>query len=303
MALTDLTFGSAEEMSQFFHNTFGFRIECRKLGIEASQTFYRLNNIGENLLTKSLKGSGAFYVPNCQYVPDEFWAFELDHMPRFMEGIHIQSNELIIQRGAHALVTTTFVDACGICVVDSDVQRLFSDKALTIIQDCGSLRIPAEAQERFRAFHAEVEAEQHTIAKVCQFLSDLIEESTEQFNNKRVEGWSMGCELVELAHSQTPDTLLKLPDLSKLLLSNKNKISEMSKEIFNLTPMQLVRNIRLWQCKNFLSDPQAMDHAGLNSVEAVRMAYGFSNRQSFRDQYQALFGSNPVDDAKKQKNN
>lgn len=298
MALVDLTFGSAEEMCQFFQDTFGFKIECQKLGIEASQTRYKLNDIDGKLMTKSLKGSGAFYVPNCQYAPGEFWAFELDQMPRFMEGIHIQPNELIIQRGAHALVTTTFVDACGICVLDSDMQRLFSEKALAIVQDCGSLRIPVEAQERFRAFHAEVEAEQQSVEAVCQFLSDLIEESTEQFNNKRVEGWLMGCELVELAHSQTPENLLKLPDLTQLLLSNKNKVGAVSKELFGLTPMQVVRNVRLWQCRNLLSDSEAMDRAGLTSVEAVRTAYGFSNRQSFRDQYAELFGRNPVDDAR-----
>ena len=295
MRLVDLSFGCAEEMCQFFEDTFGFKIECQKLGIEASQTRYKLNDINGQLLTKSLKGSGAFYVPNCQYAPDEFWAFEIDRMPRFMEGIHIQPGELIIQRGSHALVTATFVDACGVCVLDSVMQRLFTPRARAIVQDCGSLQISPDAQDQFRAFHAEVEVEQHSVEKVCQFLSKLIEASTQQFNNKRVEGWQMGVELVELAHSQTPDNLLKLPDVSRMLLSNKNKVSATAKTLFDLTPMQLVRNVRLWQCRNLLADGSSMKKAGLASVEAVRIAYGFSNRKDFNERYERLFNEIPTE--------
>jgi AraC-like DNA-binding protein len=208
----------------------------------------------------------------------------------------MQSDELSIVIGEKFIVKSTMVNQRSLTLLYDDVKKYFSDEALETMGSCSSARLTVEEQHHFFEFIEECSQGQHDVKAACLFMSALLDGSLNRFNNQKVEGWDMGVQMVEIAHSQTPESLIKLPDLTQLLLSNKNKVSEISKNLFQLTPMQLIRRVRLNQIRNLLKDPKAMEQNGFKSIEAVRLRYGFSNRKNFNEQYADMFGCKPTDD-------
>ena len=119
-------------------------------------------------------------------------------------------------------------------------------------------------------------------AQIQRLMKDA---SFEPFS--RDADWEMSTELIRIAHSQTPEERIKLPDLSRLLLTNKDKLTQTSNELLGITPMALLRNARLQQCRYLIQE-------GNKSIEQIRISYGFSNRKDFNNRYAALFDELPT---------
>ena len=125
-----------------------------------------------------------------------------------------------------------------------------------------------------------------TAPECAEQIQRLMKEaSMEPFS--RDADWEMSTELIRIAHSQTPEERIKLPDLSRLLLTNKDKITQTSNELLGITPMALLRNARLQQCRYLIQQ-------GDQSIEQIRLNYGFSNRKDFNERYASLFGELPT---------
>ena len=126
-----------------------------------------------------------------------------------------------------------------------------------------------------------------TALRLAERIQGLMKDASfEPFS--RDADWEMSTELIRIAHSQTPEERIKLPDLSRLLLTNKDKITQTSNELLGITPMALLRNARLQQCRYLIQQ-------GGQSIEQIRISYGFSNRKDFNDRYSALFDELPTE--------
>jgi AraC-like DNA-binding protein len=273
----------------------GLNIQVTQLGLGACETVWNCSNLDDKMMISSAVGGGATATRVLSF-SDEHISFTFDPQTLFIDGVCMQDDELAILIGEKFVVKSTMVNQRSLTLLYSDIKQYFSDEALETMGSCSSARLSSKEKHKFLEFHEECRQGQHEAKTACQFMSSLLDGSLERFNNEKVEGWDMGVEMVELAHSQTPENLIKLPDLSKMLLTNRNKISEVSKRFFELTPMQLIRLVRLQQCRSLLKDTNAMKKHEFTSIEDVRTRYGFSNRKAFNEQYTELFNISPVDD-------
>ena len=287
MPLIQVQYKTADELRAFGVGELGLANQpVQLLGREAgSHSLSMYVAPDQRVMSYHFKAFGALAGP-LQYAPDDYISFGIDNQDIFCEGVHMGPQDLRIGRGMNYLVTSTFWNARFIHIREADAKLFFSDEALDRMTCCSVQLSPAE-KSRFAAFHAQVEQGQLEVAEVCHFLSDLLDDSLRQFRNQKVEGWDLGVELVQIAHSQTPEERIRLPDLTRMLLSNKDKITEVSKTLFQLTPMQLLRHVRLRQCRYLIQEG--------SSIEQARLNYGFSNRKDFNERYQGLFGELPTE--------
>jgi AraC-like DNA-binding protein len=273
----------------------GLDIQVTQLGLGACETVWKCSSLDDRMMVSSAVGGGATATRVLPF-SDQHITFLFDPQTLFVDGVCMQSDELAILMGEKFVVKSTMVNQKSLTLLYSDIKQYFSDQALEIMGSCSSARLTPEEKRRFLEFHEECRQGQHEVKAACLFMSALLDLSLERFNNQKVDGWDMGVEMIQLAHSQTPENLIKLPDLSKLLLTNRNKVSAISKRFFELTPMQLIRLVRLQQCRNLFKDANARKKHGLKSIEEVRSRYGFSNRKDFNEKYTELFNHSPVDD-------
>ena len=287
MTLVRVSYDSSEELRQFGERELGLgNPPVQPIGREAaSHSLAMYVSADQSVMAYHFQAFGALASP-LQSAPDDYISLGIDDQDIFAEGIQMGPRDLRIGRGLNYLVTTTFWNARYIHIREADAQRYFSDQAIARM-DCCCVALSQQEKQRFAAFHAEVEQDQHSTAAICGFLSDLLDGSLKQFRNTKVDGWDLGLELIQIAHSQVPEERIKLPDLTRMLLSNKDKVTEVSKTLFQVTPMQLLRNARLRQCRNMI-----MEGAG---IQEPRLLYGFSNRKDFNDKYKALFGELPTE--------
>ena len=118
-------------------------------------------------------------------------------------------------------------------------------------------------------------------------INKLVTSDLKRDTNQHCD-WNLTADLIRIAHSQVEEERLKLPDLSKLLLSNKDKITQISNDVMGITPMTLLRNARLHQCRHLIQKQK-------KSITEARVAYGFSNRKDFNERYERLFGESPTE--------
>ena len=90
-----------------------------------------------------------------------------------------------------------------------------------------------------------------------------------------------------------PLTAISLKDLSKTLLKSPSSITKASREQFGVSPMQLLKQIRLQQVQKLLMDPEQQQQLGTQSIHAIAKRYGFTAPNHFARDYKTMFGENP----------
>ena len=105
---------------------------------------------------------------------------------------------------------------------------------------------------------------------------------------KEKNSWEIVAKVIRLAHNQTAEERLNLPMLLKKLLTNKDKLTKEVKDLTGVTPMTVLRNARLHQCRYLIQQRN-------QTIEQIRLRYGFSNRKDFNTRYQAMFGELPTE--------
>ena len=92
---------------------------------------------------------------------------------------------------------------------------------------------------------------------------------------------------------QNPHDVITLDRLSELLFASRTTISHGCRELFGIGPMSLLKQIRLQQVQNALSNPDFQDQIGLNKVQDIAGYYGFQSRNHFARDYRSSFGESP----------
>ncbi|WP_156098125.1 helix-turn-helix transcriptional regulator [Synechococcus sp. KORDI-100] len=90
-----------------------------------------------------------------------------------------------------------------------------------------------------------------------------------------------------------PTEAISLETLSKTLLKSPSSITKASREQFGVSPMQLLKQIRLQQVQNLLTDPEQQQQLGTLSIHAIAKRFGFTAPNHFARDYKTMFGENP----------
>ena len=212
-------------------------------------------------------------------------SFQLFTAPAFAHGVLINPTELMFAQDiGYATVAHAAHKAYSLTIKT----ELLSDEAKEILAGGGnSIQLTSDqANEITQFFDAIADGQKEDKKTVAALLNKAMRKDQKRDINQH-SAWEIGAELIRIAHSQTPEDKIKLPDLSRLMLSNKDKITKASHELMGVTPMVLLRNARLHQCRHLIQHGE--------SVEQARRAFNFSNRKDFNERYKALFGELPTE--------
>ena len=90
-----------------------------------------------------------------------------------------------------------------------------------------------------------------------------------------------------------PHAPIRLAELGKVLLKSTSSINKASRDHFGLTPMQLLKQIRLQQVQHTLLNPSLQELLGTQSIQGIASNYGFMARNHFARDYRLMFGESP----------
>ena len=90
-----------------------------------------------------------------------------------------------------------------------------------------------------------------------------------------------------------PSEAISLEALSKTLLKSPSSITKASREQFGVSPMQLLKQIRLQQVQNLLMDHDRQHQLGTRSVSSIAQQFGFTAPNHFARDYKIMFGEGP----------
>ena len=90
-----------------------------------------------------------------------------------------------------------------------------------------------------------------------------------------------------------PHAPIRLAELGKVLLKSTSSINKASRDHFGLTPMQLLKQIRLQQVQHTLLNPSRQSLLGARSIQGIASHYGFMARNHFARDYRLMFGESP----------
>ena len=86
---------------------------------------------------------------------------------------------------------------------------------------------------------------------------------------------------------------ISLETLSKTLLKSSSSITKASREQFGVSPMQLLKQIRLQQVQNLLLDRERQQQLGTQSVSSIAKKFGFTAPNHFAHDFRIMFGESP----------
>ena len=90
-----------------------------------------------------------------------------------------------------------------------------------------------------------------------------------------------------------PHAPIRLAELGKVLLRSTSSINKASRDQFGLTPLQLLKQIRLQQVQHTLLNPSRQALLGARSIQGLASHYGFMARNHFAHDYRMMFGESP----------
>jgi len=90
-----------------------------------------------------------------------------------------------------------------------------------------------------------------------------------------------------------PSEVISLEALSKTLLKSPSSITKAAREQFGVSPMHLLKQIRLQQVQNLLMDREQQQYLGTQSIGSIAQRFGFTAPNHFARDYRAMFGESP----------
>ena len=90
-----------------------------------------------------------------------------------------------------------------------------------------------------------------------------------------------------------PSEAISLETLSKTLLKSPSSITKAAREQFGVSPMHLLKQIRLQQVQNLLMDPEQQQQLGTQSISSIAQRFGFTAPNHFARDYRTMFGESP----------
>ena len=151
------------------------------------------------------------------------------------------------------------------------------------------LSLPNLASLR-RQFRAGQDGKLNTSTGLYGFIVTLLEEP----EDPPLEGQSCKNDrllrmFVQLAHDHADDVPpLQLSDVYKMLPTSRSTLAAATRESYGLAPKELMRRVRLEQCRMSFLKPKAG-----TKVETTMRRYGFTNRKAFADHYRNAYQELP----------
>ena len=90
-----------------------------------------------------------------------------------------------------------------------------------------------------------------------------------------------------------PSGAISLETLSKILLKSSSSIAKASREQFGVSPIQLLKQIRLQQVQNLLMDRERQQQLGTQSISSIAQQFGFTAPNHFARDFRTMFGESP----------
>ena len=90
-----------------------------------------------------------------------------------------------------------------------------------------------------------------------------------------------------------PTEVISFETLSKTLLKSPSSITKASREQFGVSPMQLLKQIRLQQVQKLLMDPEQQEQLGTQSIGSIAQRFGFTAPNHFARDFRTMFGEIP----------
>ena len=143
--------------------------------------------------------------------------------------------------------------------------------------------------------------------ELCADSSELLEghiismllESLSDGDNRRVaivpdrqERHEAALKVLSLTR-QSPDQGLEIQDLSKILHQSRTSLFNGCKEQFSMSPIQVIRSVRMHQVRHALLDVEFCEQHNLTGVIDVAQHFGFIGRSHFARFYKKEFCETP----------
>lgn len=138
-------------------------------------------------------------------------------------------------------------------------------------------------------FERSLSGEVKTQAQIISMLTTLLECGTEpkpwEAEPKNVP---MLRQFVQLAHDEAAEDPLSLAEVSQMLHVGKSTLSAACKDTYGMSVIQLMRQVRLEQCRMALIKP-----GRTTTVRSVMTKYRFTNQNRFAKTYKEAFAELP----------
>ena len=138
-------------------------------------------------------------------------------------------------------------------------------------------------------FERSLSGEVKTQAQIISMLTTLLECGTEpkpwEAEPKNVP---MLRQFVQLAHDKAAEDPLSLAEVSQMLHVGKSTLSAACKDTYGMSVIQLMRQVRLEQCRMALIKP-----GRTTTVRSVMTKYRFTNQNRFAKTYKEAFAELP----------
>ena len=122
----------------------------------------------------------------------------------------------------------------------------------------------------------------------CPFLKELISQIIRTPPSHAYRNIGLVRDVVALTHERCSDTALTMSDLTQRLFTSKTVLSVAIRQATGLSPLPLMRNVRLERVRKAL-----LSGVHSASVGDVALRYGFPSRGHFSRYYSDLFGELP----------
>ena len=167
------------------------------------------------------------------------------------------------------------------CNANNALERFYSTNYTTLCPESNGLMR--------HMFERSLTGEVKTQAQIISMLTTLLECGTEpkpwEAEPKNVP---MLRQFVQLAHDTAAEEPLSLAEVSQMMHVGKSTLSEACKSTYGLSVIQLMRQVRLEQCRMALTKPERN-----TTVRSVMTKYRFTNQNRFAKTYKEAFAELP----------
>ena len=86
---------------------------------------------------------------------------------------------------------------------------------------------------------------------------------------------------------------ISLKEFSTILLNSSTSIAKASREQLGVSPIQLLKQVRLQQVQNLLMDRERQQQLGTQSISSIAQRFGFTAPNPFARDFRIMFGESP----------
>ena len=294
MSNLDMTFQSSHELGNAL-SEIGYEISITQLSNGAQEGSFRALSSKENVLICKLNITQDISIEgtrNADYTP-----FVITSGPMLDHGETVGMGSLF--HFCKELKQTSSIQYSGstmrVLLIPSDsILKNTSNTTLDIINRSNSIH---PSTDGYKYLSQKLDANAHThhtsLDEWILTIEAVILSSEKHNKHQKNSDWELISKLIEQGYKHLAYEPLRIESLCKILFTNKNKLYQLCQENFSRSPMQMIKGIRLEQIRRLLEKPELREAMYLQTIEDIRIYYGFNNLKRFRHDYSELFNELP----------